>query len=107
MIIPSAGYLLVRILQPGKQTSGGLYLPDDQKEEPMTAIVVAIGRSCVKDGTLLAAPVFDIVKKDGTLARRNLHTGDTIFYKRRTHHELGEQMEVEERHALLPFESVL
>ena len=106
MIAPSAGYLLIRVLQSGSTTSGGLYLPEDQKEEPMTAVVVAIGKSTMKDGTIIYPPDFNVVDQE-VLKRRKLKIGDTIYYKRRTQHELNEQLEIEERIAFLPFESVL
>ena len=106
MITPSAGYLLIRVLKAGNTTSGGLYLPEDQKEEPMTATVLEIGKSIVKDGTILYPPEFDVLDQ-GVLKRRKLKVGDTIYYKRRTQHELNEQLEVEERIAFLPFDSVL
>ncbi len=106
MITPSAGFLLIRVLKAGNTTSGGLYLPEDQKEEPMTAKILAIGKSIIKEGTLVYPPEFDIVDQ-GVLKRRKLKVGDTIYYKRRTQHELNEQLEVEERTAFLPFESVL
>lgn len=65
---PAAGYLLVEPAKQDKQTSSGIYLPDNHEDKPQYGTVLAVGDDSVTDtGVKTKAPA----KK-----------GDTVIYKK-------------------------
>jgi len=55
-ITPAPGYVLVEPTEPKKQTSSGIYLPDDADEKPQDGTIVAVGADTVIDGEKVSSP---------------------------------------------------
>jgi chaperonin GroES len=58
--------LVVRRLDDGEQTIGGILIPDSAKEKPQRGTVIAVGSGTVKD--------------DGTRVPLDVTTGDLILF---------------------------
>lgn len=58
--------LLVRRLDEGEQTVGGIIVPDSAKEKPQRGVVVAVGLGKVKE--------------DGSRQQPDVKAGDTILF---------------------------
>ncbi len=66
--------LIVRRLDEGEQTSGGIIIPDTAKEKPQRGTVIAAGSGTVKD--------------DGSRVPLDVRTGDVILFGKYTSQEI-------------------
>ena len=58
--------ILVRRIEEGEKTKGGLIIPDTAKEKPMEAKVIAVGKGRVAE--------------DGKLFPLDVHKGDRVLF---------------------------
>ncbi len=58
--------ILVRRIEEGEKTKGGLIIPDTAKEKPMEAKVIAVGKGRVAE--------------DGKLHPLDVHKGDRVLF---------------------------
>jgi chaperonin GroES len=54
---PLAGYVVVEPAKAQKQTSSGIYLPDDADEKPQYGTVLAVGEKVFQEGKEILPPV--------------------------------------------------
>lgn len=97
IIIPAPGFLLIELLKDDGKTTQGIYLPQDQKQEPVRAKVIAIGDlRQTEDGTKMPLPSFN---------NAFIQTSDIIYFKQHTQTELPGYNETQL--AFIPFEVVM
>ena len=88
-IQPLAGFALVKPSDTPKQTSSGIYLPDNAEEKPQHGQVLAVGGAAYQDGQKVEPPV---------------SKGDLVIYKKWG----GNEIKVEDvEYQILKFEDVL
>jgi chaperonin GroES len=66
--------IVVRRLEEGEQSVGGIIVPDSAREKPQRGTVIAVGSGVVKDGGVRVAP--------------ELKTGDVIVFGKYTSQEI-------------------
>lgn len=82
-IKPLSDKVVVKLLEPKDKTSGGIYLPDDAKEEAHLAEVIAVGEGRMSESGQLIKPEVVVKQKvliKGKWAGENV-TVDGIEYK--------------------------
>lgn len=86
-VIPLEDRILVRPIEPSKQTASGLYLPESSTEKPIQGKVVAVGPGKRLD--------------NGTVATMTIAVGDTVVYGKYA----GTEVEIEDVDHLILRES--
>jgi len=82
-IKPLSDKVVVKLLDPQDKTSGGIYLPDDAKEEAHLAEVIAVGGGRMSESGQLIKPEVTVKQKvliKGKWAGENV-TVDGVEYK--------------------------
>ena len=74
-VTPLHDRLLVRRLEEGEQTLGGIIVPDSAKEKPQRGTVVAVGLGKVRD--------------DGSRLQPDVKDGDTILFGKYSGQEIS------------------
>jgi len=82
--------ILVRRIEEGEKTKGGLIIPDTAKEKPMEAKVIAVGKGRVAE--------------DGKLRPLDVHKGDRVLFGKYSGNEI--QLEGDE-HLIIREDDVL
>jgi len=90
VILPTAGYVMIKQQELEQKTESGIYLPDNAKEEkPLQGTVLAVGDPEIRDGQKITSPV----KK-----------GDIVIYKKWG----GNEVKIEgEEYLFAKFEDIL
>lgn len=82
-IKPLGDKVLVEVLEAEERTKGGIVLPDNAKEKPQQAKVVAVGKGKVTD--------------DGKVVTPEVKVGDTIIFGKYS----GTELKIDERTLLM------